>query len=42
MKIKAKKSKNIDRQLRDIEVRKKALKKIIRVITKNNNKIKKS
>ena len=41
MELKAKKGKNLDQQLKDIEVRKKALKKIIDVLDKNKNKTKK-
>lgn len=37
MKNKDNKDKNIDQQIEDIKVRKKALKKIIETIDKNNN-----
>ena len=42
MKAKEKKAKSLDQQIEDIEIQKKALKKIIDVLNKNNNKIKRS
>ena len=37
MKIKTKKDENLDQLLKDIEVKKTALKKIVSVLNKNNN-----
>lgn len=41
MKNKDYKDKNIEQQIEDIKIRKKALKKIIEIINKNNNSTKK-
>jgi len=42
MKPKEKKDINIDKQLKDIELRQKALKKILKVLNKDNHKFKQS